>query len=600
MPTLTQPQAIYFVILIVSFAILISERLRNDITALLIVLALYVTGLLSSGDALSGFSSEPAVVVASVFVMSEALRVTGLSDTAGRWIAKLAGSSPGRALAVIMPSVSLLSAFTHHVTTTAAMLPVVLNLSREKDIPASKLLMPLSFAASLGTTITLIGAPAFLLASDILARSGRPPLGIFSIAPIGLAISAAGALFMLLFGRFLLPSHPGAQDPGERFRLDDYFTEATILPDSPLAGRALRDAEAGLVNRLDVVGWLREGRRLRPPYADRTLAAGDVLMLRASPEDIVTIRQEPGIGLRPVEKYVPQSERGADGGEDGTVKLVQVVVAPASTLINRTIASVDFRRRYGAIVVGIWRQRGFIDRELSDVHLRGGDVLVLEGDDESLNRVSNDSAFLMMVPFQGEVQSRRRARLAGLIMLGVVLIASFNLMTLEMAMLAGAVAMVLTRCLTPRQGYRAIDYRIFVFIAGAVPLGIAMDRTGSSKVLAGMFQAVVGGWNEVAVLFVLFLLVGVATQFLSDAATVAVFAPVGLALAQALHQSPEAYVVTVAMGAVAAFFTPIGHHGNLIVYGPGRYQFSDFVKVGTPLTVVIGVLVAVLAPLLWH
>jgi len=538
-----------------------------------------------------------------------------------------------------MPSVALLSAFTHHVTTTAAMLPVTMNLAREKNIPASRLLMPLSFAASLGTTITIIGAPAFLVASGVLQQAGRPGLGVFSIAPIGLALSAIGTVYMLVFGRLLLPAHQGQEDTENRFRLEDYFTEVKILPGSPFEGKTVPEVEADQTYNFHVVGWVRHGRRLYPPWGDRTLEEGDVLLVRTSPEDIVAFRENTGMELAPVHQYGAPSANGkANGGtghdgrigdgraaatatatpsattvtatlakpttasaeEDVPDALVQAVVAPRSDLVGRTLGEVDFRRRYGAIVVGLWRRDGLLQQELSKTRLQSGDVLVLHGDEEALARVGNDRAFLLLVPFQGETRRRRKMLLAAGIMLFTILAASFQWLTLDMAALAGALLMVLLGCLTTRQAYRAIDARIYVFIAGAIPLGDAMEKTGTSKLLAGWLQSAIGGWSPLPILLVIYAIVAVLTQFMSDAATTALIAPIAAALAAGLGQPPEPFVVTVAMASVVAFLTPIGHHGNLLVYGPGRYQFNDFVRVGTPLTIICGVVVAVLSLLLWH
>jgi di/tricarboxylate transporter len=279
--------------------------------------------------------------------------------------------------------------------------------------------------------------------------------------------------------------------------------------------------------------------------------------------------------------------------------LVQAVVAPRSELEQQTLGEVDFRQRYGALVVGFWRRDGWLQQELARIQLRAGDVLVLQGDQEALKRVANDPAFLMLIPFQGEARLRRKAWLAGTIMLATVAVAAFNILSIEMAAVAGAVAMVLSGCLTAGQAYRAIDTRIFVFIAGAMPLGAAMQRSGASALLAGWLQTAVGNWEPIFILLALFGVVAILTQFMSDAATTAIFAPVAAALAHVLGQPPEPYVVTVAMAAVASFLTPIGHHGNLLIYGPGRYQFTDFVWVGAPLTVLVAFIVAYLAPLLW-
>jgi di/tricarboxylate transporter len=498
-------------------------------------------------------------------------------------------------MAVIMSVVALLSAFTHHLTTTAVMLPVTLTLARERDLPASKLLMPLSFAASLGTTITIIGAPAFLIASAALQQAGRPGLGIFSIAPIGLALSAVGTAFMLVVGRFLLPTRRGAEDEHNRFRLEDYLTELTLLPDSPLQGRTVDEVENDPHRPLRVVGLVRDGERRRRPAAGTRLEVDDVLIVRTSPEALVAVRQEPGVELHPVAQY--QTDEKADADEkDLDERFVQAVVAPGAEIAGRTIAGIDFRRRYGAIVLGLWRRDGWLDQELAQTRLRPGDVLVLQGDDAALGRVEADPAFLMLVPFHSEARQRRRALVAAAVMAGTVALAAFNLLSIEVAAVAGAVAMVLTGCLSAPRAYRSIDTRIYVFIAGAIPLGTAMKATGASEIVAGGLQSAVQGWSQTMVLAAVFAVVAIITQLMSDSATTALFAPVAVALAQGLGHPPEPYVVTVAMAAVASFLTPIGHHGNLLVYTPGGYRFRDFVVVGAPLTVVVGVVVGLLAP----
>jgi di/tricarboxylate transporter len=599
------PQQIAFLaILIGALVLFVTEWIRTDVVAVLIIVALYATRVLKPEEALSGFSSEPAIVIAGIFVLSGALHFTGLSDKLGNLIGKLAGKNLSQAILVIMPSVALLSAFTHHVTTTALMVPITLDLSRERNLPASKLLMPMSFAASLGTAITIIGAPAFLIASAVLQQSGRPGLGIFSIAPIGLALTIAGTLFVLLVARFLLPAHKAGEDPSRHFRLEDYLTEITVLPESPFVDQKIRDVENDKTYHFRVVGVIRNGKRIRAPFGNESLKAGDVLVVRTTPEELVTIRKQGNLDLHPVKLYGSAAKREKkekeNGDDDGSDLFVQAVVAPRSDLAGRTLSGIDFRRRYGAIVVGLWRKDGWLNQEVSKVKLRPNDVLVLEGDEESLARVANDNAFLMIVPFHAEPKLRRKAWLAGAIMLATILLAAFKVLTVEMAAITGAAAAVLTGCIPVNQAYRSIDARIFVFIAGAIPLGVAMQKTGTANMLAGWLQSAIGGWPQTLVLLVLFVVVAVITQFMSDSATTALFAPVAVALAQALGRPPEPFVVTVAMASVVAFLTPIGHHGNLLVYGPGRYKFSDFVKTGTPLTIICALIVVLLAPLLWR
>jgi di/tricarboxylate transporter len=595
-------QLYLFLILIGSIILLFTEWIRLDLTAILIIVMLSITGVLKPEDALSGFSSEPAILLASVFVLNGALYHTGLSERLGNLIKQLAGKSLERAIGVVMPSVALLSAFTHHVTITGLMLPPLLKLSRESDIPASKLLIPLSFAASLGTTITIIGAPAFLIADGLLKQAGQKGLGIFSIAPIGLLLSLAGTIFFLFLGRFLLPSHRGDDESIDHFRMEGYYTELVILPDSALIGKTIHEVEEQQPTDFKVSAWYRNGRPRNRPFGSKKTQEGDVLVIRTNQDKLATIEKEPGIALHPLEKYketLAPSQDNENEKEDLSSRLIQSVVAPGSELIGRTIGKIDFLENYGVIIVGIWRRKGWLRTELSRVRLREGDVLVLTGDTDSLKRLSENQSFLMLVPFRGEPKPLHKARLAGIIMILSTAIAALNIIPVEIALLTGAAVMILSGCISMQQAYQSIDTRIYVFIAGAIPLGLAMQETGAANLLAGWLQGLVSGWDIHWILMALFLTAGVITQVMSDAATTALFAPIAIALAQGLNLRPESFVVTVAMAAVTSFFTPIGHHGNLLVYGPGHYQFGDFVKVGIPLTFAVAIIVSFMAPLLW-
>ena len=594
-------QIFLFIILAGAAVLLFTEWIRIDLTAILIIAALGLTGVLDADGALSGFSSEPAIILAAMFVLSGALFHTGLSERFGNGIKLLAGTSYARIILVVMPSVALLSAFVGHVALTAIMLPIILSLARENGIAPSKLLIPMAFAASLGTAIALIGAPAFLVANGLLRQTGQPPLGIFSIAPIGLVISAAGTAFFLLVGRFLLPDRKG-EDAVDHFRLEGYYTELLLLPDSPLIGKTVREIEEQQPVDFKVSAWYRNGRPRNRPYGTKKTQAGDVLVIRTSPDRIATIEKEPGMAIQPLEKYkeaFPASAENGNQKDDLSTRLVQSVVAPRSELIGRTIGKVDFLENYGVLVVGVWRRKGWLRTELSRVKLREGDVLVLTGDSDSLQRMSEDKSFLMLVPFRGEPKPVHKARIAGVIMVVAVAVAALNIVPVEIVFLAGALVMILSGCISAQQAYQSIDARIYIFIAGAIPLGLAMQETGTADLLAGWLQGLVSGLAIHWILLALFLVTGVLTQVMSDAGTTALIGPIAIALARGLDLSPEPFLVTVAMAAVTSFFTPIGHHGNLLIYGPGGYQFGDFVKVGVPLTLIVAVIVSLMAPMLW-
>lgn len=594
-----QQQLLFLIILAAVLVLLVTEWIRLDLTGVFIVVALAATGLLSPVEALSGFSSEPAILLASMFVLSGGLSHTGLTERLGGWIGRWSGENVSRATLVIMPSVALMSAFSHHLMITAMMLPVILGLNRSKKIPASRLMMPMAFAASLGTTITVIAAPAFLVARDLLERGGRHDIGIFDIAPIGIVLTLIGTTYILLFGRWLLPTREGATAEEDRFRLEHYYTEIVVLEDSPHSGKTMRAFRDEHEERFQVVDWLRNGRSRRRPWSRKQIAPGDLLLVRASPDELARLEKQHGLALYPVVQYgevIPDEKRK---GLFGSERLVQAVVGPDSELVGRSIRSVDFLSSYGVVVVGLWRKRGFLRKELSEVQLKGGDLLVLWGDQRALSRLAASPSFLLLLPFSARDRELRRGWLAVSITAASVIAATTGLLPVSIAFMAGAAAMVTTGCLTLKQAYGAVEVRIFVFIAGAIPLGLAMEQTGTAALFAGGLSGLVSGWPTVWVLLALFLTASVFTQILSDAATVILLGPIALGMAALLDISAPAMVFSGAMGAVVAFLTPIGHHGNLLVYEPGGYRFADFVRVGTPLTLLLGIAVAVLAPVLW-
>jgi di/tricarboxylate transporter len=592
-------QILFLLILAAALVLLVTEWIRLDLTGVLIIVALAGTGLLAPAEALSGFSSDPAILLASMFVLSGGLSHTGLTKRIGAWIGRLAGDSVWRAILVMMPSVALKAAFSQHLMVTAMMLPVILELNRTHSLPASRLMMPMAFAASLGTTMTVIAAPAFLVARDVLERGGQDEIGIFAITPIGLVLSVIGTVYVLVLGRWLLPRRDAGKTEQDRFRLERYYTELVVLEGSPHAGKSMQEFREQHAERFQVVDWLRHRQSRSRPWNRKQLAAGDLLLVRASPDELAGLEKQQGLALHAVVQYgeeIPDEKRKDLQGDE---RLVQAVMGPDSELIGRSIGSVDFLSRYGVVVVGLWRKRGFMRKELAKVQLRAGDLVVLWGEQEALDRLANHPSFLLLLPFAGKAQKLGKASLAGTIMALSVIAAATEVLPVTIAFLGGAAVMIASGCLSLKQAYESVEVRIFVFIAGAIPLGLAMEQTGTAALFASWLSHVVTSWQPTWVLFALFITAALVTQVLSDTATTVLLAPVALGMAALLGISAPAMVFSVAMGAVVAFLTPIGHHGNLLVYEPGNYRFVDFVRVGTPLTVLLGLATAFLAPLVW-
>jgi di/tricarboxylate transporter len=589
-------QIVYLLIVAITLMLFISERVRIDVAAMLTLLALAVTGILSPAEALSGFASEPAIIVASVFVISAALNATGVTEQIGAYISRAAGAKEWRAILVVMPAVAALAAFSHHLMITAMMLPIMMRLAREQKLSPSRLLMPMSLAASIGTTLTIFSAPAFLLANHLLRTGDHEALSIFGITPIGVALVALAVIYMSL-GRWLLPRRLARPNETDYLRLDRYYTELVVEENSRWIDRPLGEFNLHFEGRLEVVEWMRAGVRQRNAGRQSVLHAGDILFVRASPDEIASVDGEAGLALHAVRKYIGKPVAGKEDKE--SYQLVQVVVAPHSQFVGETIGGIDFRRSMGVVVVGMWRREGWIREELSQVRLSEGDLLVLRGTPDKLSELAGHHGFLMMVPFTANLRRRQRAASAIMIVVAVVAGAASGVVPAQMAFLAGAVALVITGCVSIDQAYREIDVRIFVMIAGVIPLGLAMEQTGTAALLADQLQKVVMDWHPLAVLLSLFWAAALVTQILSDAATVVLLGPISLALAVALGLPPQPFIVCTALGAVAAFLTPIGHHGNLLILNPGQYTFGDFLRVGVPLTVCISLVSVWMAQWLW-
>ncbi|THD07568.1 SLC13 family permease [Metallibacterium scheffleri] len=595
---MTASIALFLIITAGALALFLSGRVRIDLAALLVIVALALSGLLPLREALAGFSSEAAIITASVFVISAGLAATGLADRVGGWIGALAGTSEWRTLLVVMPMVALVAAFTHQLMVVAMMLPVLLHLARARGLSPSRLLMPMAFAASLGTTLTVLGAPAFLLTSSLLHQNGQTPLGVFSILPLGLALTALGTLYMLLL-RWLLPRRADAEADMPIDGLARYFTEITLPDGSRWAGRTMEEFLAQYGSHLQVADWLRNGVSLPRPHLPLALLAGDVLLVQASPEEIASFVAQPDLQLHAVAQAGETLPHGLNEGAQGKARLFQAMLAPQSALIGQTLTGVDFPARFGVIAVGLWRRDGWFRGELAQSPLEAGDLLVLWGPPEHFRSVAEYRGFLTLSPFKADARQRHKARTALIILALSVAAAASGLLPPALAFMSGALAMVLSGCVPADQGYRAIDLRPFLMIAAAIPLGVAMERSGTAAWLAHGLGHFAQGYPPFAVLLLLFAAAALLTQLLSDTATAALLVPVAIAFSGAVAVSPSAAAVTVTTGAVAAFLTPIGHHGSLLVLRAGNYRFHDFLLLGLPLTALIGVVTAWITPQLF-
>lgn len=569
-----------------------SEKLRVDIIALLVLISVTLTGLIEPAQAFSGFASPAVITVWAVYIVSGGLFATGIANVMGQRILQIAGNSEARLIALLMLGAGLLSAFMNNIGATAVLLPAAVGISRRTSIPLSKLLIPLSFASLLGGNMTMIGTPPNVLASSMLTERGLPGLRFFDFTPTGLVVFLSGMLYMILIGRHLLPARK-PQNIQEAYHLREYLSEVRILEQSKLAGKSLAESRLGSDYDLNVVAIIDLENNRHIPHRDHHFRPGEILVVKGRLEDLLRARESLGIAIE-AEHKLELSE--ITGQEEVTI---EAVLAPRSRLTGKTLRETHFRDRYSFTALAIHRQGRVILERLRDVRLQFGDILLLRGRKIQLPALQTSEDFLLLEPVNDTSRRLNKAPLAGGILLLVLALTMVFHMSIALAMVIGAVLMVITGCLTMDEAYQSIDWRSVFLIAGMLPLGLAMESTGTARFLAERLVGLVGSLGPLAVLAGIYILASLITEPMSNAAATVLIAPISIDVALNLGADPRPFVLAVVIGASTSFLTPVGHQSNILVMEPGGYRFTDYTKVGAPLNVVLLIAILLFLPLIW-
>ncbi|TVP79865.1 MAG: SLC13 family permease [Gemmatimonadales bacterium] len=613
-------------ILIATVALFVSERLRLDVVALLSLLALTVTGILSPEEALAGFADPVVLMIAALFVVGDGLFQTGVAQSLGRWPARLAGGSQTRLMVVIMILVAGLSGIMSSTGTVAVMLPVVLGLAWARDIPPSKLLIPLSVASLLGGMLTLIGTAPNIVVSNHLEAMGRDGFGLFSFTPIGLVMVVVGIAFMAMVGQRFLPSRvaPGAPSGGDAPTVAEMAGTWQLAPDlfrvrirggGSLDGVTLADADLRGTLGLTVLeiqrgpsGERRRRDRVREfgkkgseagevhePRADAALRAGDVLLVQGRPGGAANLVN------RGMADLLEEGVEGDPTGEE--TGMAEVLLTPRSRLLGRTLKELSFRDRHQLNVLRIKRMGEVVEGDPADVELRFGDMLLVQGPWARIRLLRGESRdfVVAMAPREMEeaLQPREQAPVAVAIMVGMLGLMTFGVLPAVTAVLVAAVAMVLFRCVTVEDAYRSVNWESVVLIAGILPMATALEKTGGMQLIVDSLGQGLEGAGPWLLMGVLFVLTSAMSQVISNTATAVLLAPIAYQLATGIGAAPEPFMMTIAVAASTAFATPVASPVNTLVLGPGGYRFGDFFKVGVALQAIILVVTLVLVPLLF-
>lgn len=575
------------IILAIALILFSFEWVPPDVTALGVLLALILFGLIPPDQAFAGFGSDTVMLLLGLLIMTAALMRAGVVEVVSRNLLQFTSQHPRALLPATMLSVGLLSAFINNTAAAAFFLPVILGLSQRAKLSASRLLMPMAFAAILASSVTLISTSTNVVVSGLMTQAGLAPIGMLELTPVGLPVLAAGILYMLFIGQRMIPDRPAPQTLADTFGLRSYLAELRIAPDSTLVGRTLAQSDLGRNFDLIVLAIIRPGQERLQPSADVVLQAGDALLVEGASEAILKIKNVPGLDLQADAKF-----------SDDDLRLAEVVLLPRSPFIGHTPKELQMRERHQIQVLAVNRRTGVICSKIADTRLQMGDVLLVQGNPKQVAALQAENAFDVLGLVEAQRFNRRQAVMVLGIFAGALLLGALKLVPLPAAMLLGALLVFVTRCITPEEAYRQVDWKVLILIGSMLGLGVAMQSTGTAKFLAERLTALVGTWHPLWLLTGFFALTVLLTQPMSNQAAAAVVIPVALQTAAQLGLNPRAFAMMIAIAASTSYLTPL-EPACLMVYGPGRYRFMDFLKVGGLLTIIVYLIAIVLTPLLW-
>lgn len=591
------PISITLILLLVAVVLFALEKIPVDVVGIILVIGLTLTGVLTAQESLAGFGDSIIITIGGLFILTGGLIKTGLVDLIGRRLYRYAGDNEFLLTALIMFTAAASAAVLKNTTTTAMFLPVVIGLSERAKIPPSKLLMPLAFGAILGGSCTLIGTSTNLAVSSALQRYGQPAYSMFELTPVGIAIVAAGMLYMLTLGIKLLPRRGGEDSFTDQYHIREYISEVLVLPHSHLVGKTLDEAEINKELDLSVIGIIRGKEQRIAPSPNERIEAGDLLVVEGRVSDILRVKSEVGIEIKPEFKL---NDRVLEGGE---VELFEVMVMRDSNLVGQTLKTLRFRQKYDLTVLAINRHFETIIDTLSSTHLRFGDVLLVQGKRRVIEPLVSDGELLLLEEVStSSMRTEKRKWALGAFGLFLVLSLSKYFLPFEIplvvAVLLGVLLLLASKTIRHKELYTLIDFRLLVLIACMISFGTAMEKTGADRYLADMIQNNFGQYGPTAVLAGFYLLTVALTQPMSNQAAALVVLPVAIKTAVVLGLNPRTFAVAVTFAASSSFLTPL-EPACVLVYTPGRYRFFDFVKIGSILTVAVFIITVLLVPLFW-
>lgn len=588
-----------FALLALTLASFVWEKFPPDVTAVTLFAILLVTGLLPSENAFAVFANPAPITVGAMFILSAALVKCGVVDRISGFVEK-AGKLPYPVVILVMVAlVATLSAFVNNTPVVVVFLPVVLGLARRMKLAPSKLLIPLSYAAVLGGTCTLVGTSTNLIVNGIAVANGEPTIRLFELAQLGLPVAIIGGIYLAIVGKKVLPVREMLTDILSDEERREYLTEAFVQAESAMIGKTLHESGLKATRGVRVLEIVRHGVAIRIDPKTTQLEAGDRLILSCRPKGIAAARSVEGLDL------VSDLQLGLEQIAAHEGSLVEAVVLPQSELIGKTVRGVNFRQRFRLVAVALHRKGRNVREAIETLPIEPGDVLLMMGTDEAINalRSSNDLVLFDRARTPTKSPTSQIALVLGVIG-GVISCAALGILPIEIAAVCGVVILLLSKILTSKEAYASVEWNLIFLIFGMLAMGMALESTGAAGLLAtGLVDGInaLGSTEHRAIiaLAIIYLTTMVLTEILSNTAIAALMAPIALQVASELGVDARPFIVTVMFAASAAFSTPIGYQTNTYVYGVGGYRFTDFFKIGIPLNLMCFTMAVIFIPRYW-